>query len=310
MITNRSSAISTHGLSKRYRGGKQQFALKNLNLEVRMGEIFGYLGPNGAGKTTTIKLLLDLIRPESGGAAIFGLDVHSHSVAIRRRIGYLPGDLSLWPGQMGRQVIDLFLAIRGHRDRRFADELCERLTFDPSKKVRAYSTGNRRKLGLVLALMHQPELLILDEPTNGLDPLLQQTFIELMREARASGQTVFLSSHVLSEVQAICDRVGILRDGQLLATDVVAEMGATGFRHVTLMLREPPPPAFLSGTQGISDVSVESTSVSLRLEGDFDPLLRSLNGVYVQSVQVHEPSLEDVFLAYYGDRTAANGGAQ
>jgi ABC-2 type transport system ATP-binding protein len=300
--------IETHGLGKAFSGGAKKFALRELNLHVNQGEIFGYLGPNGAGKTTTIKLLLDLIRPDSGRASLFGMDSRADSVAIRGRVGYLPGDLALWNGMTGEAVIRYFARVRGADTTAFAAELARRLSFDPTKRIRSYSTGNRRKLGLILAMMHRPELLILDEPTNGLDPLVQQTFNELMHEARASGQTVFLSSHVLSEVQAICDRVGILRDGRLLSMQPVSSLTRAGFRNVTLTLREPAPAGTLAGVPNVEALAVQANTVQFRLTGDFDPVLRALNGAYVRDVQVKEPSLEEIFLTYYSDAPAAMAG--
>ncbi len=294
--------VLTEKLGKTYRGGKTRFALQNLDLAVQQGEIFGYLGPNGAGKTTTIKLLLDLIRPDIGSVRLFGLDSRRDSAAIRRRVGYLPGDLSLWPGQTGAQVMRYFAQVRGLKDMRFTDTLVERLSFDPSKRVRSYSSGNRRKLGLILALMHQPELLILDEPTGGLDPLLQQDFIAMMREARAAGQTVFLSSHMLNEVQAICDHVGILRDGRLLAVQAIADLSHASFHQVTITLRDPAPAGMLAGVAGVSEIYANGPTLHARVTGDFDPLLKALAPLYVRSIQVNEPSLEDIFMAYYGDR--------
>lgn len=301
------AVIQTQGLTKSYKGGKSKFALQGLNLSVEKGEIFGYLGPNGAGKTTTIKLLLDLIRPESGKAQIFGLDTRASSLEIRRRIGYLPGDLNLWKNLSGQHVIRYFSSVRGTPIPAYTNTLIERLEFDPSRKIRAYSTGNRRKLGLILALMHQPELLILDEPTNGLDPLVQQTFMYLMREAQNNGQTVFLSSHLLNEVQAICDRAAILRDGKLLSTQGIHGLSDTGFKYVTLTLREPQPALNLTGVAGVQNVQVDGLQISLRLNGDFDPLLRAINGCYVVNMQVQEPTLEEIFLTYYGDKLE-NGG--
>jgi ABC-2 type transport system ATP-binding protein len=182
----------------------------------------------------------------------------------------------------------------------FADELAQRLEFDPSKKIRAYSTGNRRKLGLILALMHKPDLLILDEPTSGLDPLVQQTFVELMREAHANGQTVFLSSHVLSEVQAICDRVAILRSGQLQAVRDVEQLTHTDFRWITLRFDRPQPASLIAQVSGVSDIQAEGDTLKLRLANDFDPLLRALDGVYIRDIRVQEPTLEEIFLTFYG----------
>jgi ABC-2 type transport system ATP-binding protein len=207
-----SIAIQTDKLTKFYKRGKP--ALDQLDLKVTQGEIFGYLGPNGAGKTTTIRLLLDLIRPSAGRGTVLGLDCQKNSLGIRRRVGFLPGELHLWDGLTGFQVVHYLGKLRGNLDMKYVHQLAERLSLDLSKTVRSYSSGNRRKLGLVIALMSRAELLILDEPTNGLDPLVQQIFHQLMLVARDEGRTVFLSSHILSEVQAISDRVGILRDGR------------------------------------------------------------------------------------------------
>jgi len=214
--------IQMENLTKVY--GDATPALDSLNLTVNRGEIFGYLGPNGAGKTTTIRLLLDLIRPTQGRASIFGLDVKADSVEIRKRIGFLPGELNLWDRLTAREIVNYLGNLRGGVDNAYVKQLAERLSFDMSKRMRTYSTGNKRKLGLILALMHKPDLLILDEPSSGLDPLMQQTFNQLMLEAKANGQTVFLSSHVLNEVQAICDRVGILRAGKLQAVETVERL--------------------------------------------------------------------------------------
>lgn len=294
--------LQTEALSKHYGGGKKPvLALDQLSLTADRGEIFGFLGPNGAGKTTTIKLLLDLIRPDSGHARLFGLDVNQHSVEIRRRVGYLPGELALWNGQTAAHVIAYFGKLRGGLDARFVGELQQRLEFDPGKKIREYSSGNKRKLGLILALMHKPELLILDEPTSGLDPLVQQTFLQLMREARAAGQTVFLSSHMLSEVQAICDRVGILRAGKLEEVKRVSDLMNQDYRVVTLRLREPASNGLFSSLPSVTGLEVNGHQATFRLQGDFNPLLDALRGVYIEDIGVAEPSLEDIFLTYYGD---------
>jgi ABC-2 type transport system ATP-binding protein len=296
--------IQISNLSKSY-GGKKR-ALDRLNLSVERGEIFGYLGPNGAGKTTTIKLLLDLIRPTEGSASIFGMDVLRDSIALRQRIGFLPGELALWDNQTAMAIIRYFGAVRGGVDMHYVHALAERLQFDLTKKMRAYSTGNKRKIGLILAMMHKPDLLILDEPTSGLDPLMQQIFNQMMLEARDAGQTVFLSSHVLNEVQAICDRVGILRDGVLQTVARIGELTEVDFRWVTLRFREPALTSRLSGLTGISDVSVNGRTVKLRLVGDFDPLLRAFADQYIEDVRVQEPTLEETFLTYYG-ASSVNG---
>lgn len=292
--------IETHNLSKTY-NPKRPAALQRLNLTVTQGEIFGYLGPNGAGKSTTIRILMDLIRPTSGSAKLFGKDAQADSVALRARIGFMPGDMSLWMNYSGRETVNYFSRIRGGNYTAHVKKLTDRLDLDLSKRIREYSTGNKRKLGLVLALMHQPELLILDEPTAGLDPLVQQTFNELMREQRAAGRTVFLSSHVLSEVQAICDRVAILRDGELKAIESVEKLVHTDFRWVTVTFGAAVSPTLVTGVEGVSQVTASGNVLRLRLSGDFDPLLRAISSQYVVDIQVAEPTLEEIFLAYYGD---------
>ena len=229
------AVIETRELTKIYNSGRDELrALDQLNLQVQPGEIFGYLGPNGAGKTTTIRLLLDLIRPSAGSATVLGMDAQADSVALHRRIGFLPGELALWKGQTGAQVVRFVADVRGGVDEAYLHQLCERLQLDLGIKVRNYSSGNRRKLGLVLALMNKPDLLILDEPTGGLDPLMQQIFNEIMLETRAEGRSVFLSSHLLAEVQAICDRVGILRQGKLITVEQVSRLTQVGFRWVSM----------------------------------------------------------------------------
>jgi len=295
------TVIETRDLSKNY--GQTQ-ALTNLTLSVEPGQIFGYLGPNGAGKTTTIRLLLDLIRPSSGTARVLGQDVRQHSVELHRRIGFLPGELNLWKGQTARRIVEHIAAVRGMDDIHYAQELAERLKLDMSKRVRDYSTGNKRKLGLVIAMMHRPDLLILDEPTSGLDPLMQQTFNQLAMEAKNEGRTVFLSSHVLSEVQAICDKVAILRDGDLKAVETVERLTRVEFRWVTVKFRETVPANLtqdLRQINSVSEVTQNGESVRLRLAGDFDPVLRTVGAGYVEDVQISTPTLEEIFLEFYGN---------
>ncbi len=295
--------IQTDNLSKIYHKNRTETvaALKGLNLTVQPGEIFGYLGPNGAGKTTTIRLLLDLIRPTSGKAALFGQDAQQNSVELHKRIGFLPGELNLWKGLTGAQVVDYLGKVRGGLDMNYVRSLTDRLQLDLSIRIRSYSTGNKRKLGLLLSMMNKPDLLILDEPTSGLDPLMQQIFNELMLEAQKGGQTVFLSSHMLGEVQAICDRVGILRGGELKAVETVANLTHANFRWVTVRLRETVPASQLKSLAGVSEVSAVEGGLKLRLSGDFDPLMRALNPYYVQNIEVAEPTLEEMFLSFYGN---------
>lgn len=299
--------VRTEGLSKIYgRGNQAVHALNPLDLEVTKGEIFGYLGPNGAGKTTTIRILLDFIRPTSGGAQVFGMDVRRDSLSIRQKVGFLPAELHLWRNRTARQTIAFMARVRGDVDKqmRHADVLAERLKLDTSKRIRDYSTGNKRKLGLVLALMHEPALLILDEPTSGLDPLMQQTFNEMMREIRNQGRTVFLSSHQLSEVQAICDRVAILRDGSLKAVEQVERLMKVGYRNVVVEVDGAVPEAVkqdVAQLEVVREVNGDGNRLRLQLIGDFDPLMRTLADVYVRDISVTQPTLEEVFLAYYGN---------
>jgi ABC-2 type transport system ATP-binding protein len=299
-----SHVIQTRGLTKRYPGGKTP-ALDHLDLSVNRGEIFGYLGPNGAGKTTTIRLLLDFIRPSSGSAAIFGLDANRDSRTLRRRIGYLPSELALWPQYTGREIVNYLAKLYGAVDARTVTQLADRLELDLTRQVRSYSTGNRRKIGLVLALMHRPELLILDEPTNGLDPLMQQVFNEMMREIRAEGRTVFLSSHMLSEVQAICDRVGILKDGRLRKVETVTDLTRVNFRWVTAEFRGPAAPHLVAQVAGVSDVSGDGTSLKFRLNGEITPLLKVLYDGQAVDLRIQEPTLEEIFLSFYGNNNGA-----
>lgn len=297
--------IKIKGLSKTYGAGKQQtVALNDLDLSIQQGEIFGYLGPNGAGKTTTIRLLLDLIRPSNGSATIFGLDTREESVEVHRRIGFLPGELNLWKSRTGKQVVHYLASVRGDIDAitRHAIELADTLKLDLSKKVRDYSTGNKRKLGLVLAMMHKPDLLILDEPTSGLDPLMQQTFNGMMHDYRAQGKTVFLSSHVLSEVQSICNRVGILRDGELKAVETIEKLTHVEFHWVDVKFRDAIPSGLqdkLKSIDSIDKIELNGQTVRLQLFGDFDPLMRAISGGYVEGLHIEEPTLEEIFLAFY-----------
>jgi ABC-2 type transport system ATP-binding protein len=301
-MTQTNSIIQMNDLTKRYRTHKgAAVALDHLNLSVKQGEIFGYLGPNGAGKTTTIRLLMDFIRPDKGSASLFGLDARKDSKAIRRRVGYLPGELNLWDNQTAAEIVRYFANVRGGVDQHYVKQLAERLEFDMDKKMRAYSTGNKRKIGIILALMHQPELLILDEPTSGLDPLMQQVFIQLVREARSSGQTVFLSSHMLNEVQAVCDRVGILRGGHLQTVDSVTALTTVNFRWVTLKLREPVPVSLFASLSGADQVTITHDTAHLRLTGDMQPLLTAVGNRYIVDLRTQDPSLEEIFLTYYGE---------
>jgi len=289
------TAIRTENLTKRY---GDSIALEQLNLEVALGEVVGYLGPNGAGKTTTIRLLLGLSQPTSGTCNIFGLDCQRQPVEIHRRLTFVSGEANLWPTLTGAETLALLGRIHGHTDSAYRDELIARFELDPTKRVRAYSKGNRQKVILVAALMARPELLVLDEPTSGLDPLMEQAFRRCITEARERGQTVFLSSHILSEVEALCDRVGILRAGSLVEMGTLAEMRHLSAFTVEATLGGAVPD--LSAIPGVSAVQVEGQRVRCQVRGPIEPLLRVLTDAGVTQLVSREPSLEELFLALYG----------
>jgi len=289
------TAIRTEGLSKAFGATT---ALSSLDLEVAPGEVIGYLGPNGAGKTTTIRLLLGLIRATAGRAEIFGVDCQADPVAAHRPVAFVPGDVSLWPTLSGTETLHLLGRVHGHVDVAYRDALLERFEFDPSKKVRAYSKGNRQKLILIAALMTRADLLLLDEPTSGLDPLMERAFQECVAEARDRGQTVFLSSHILSEVEALCDRVAILRAGRLVEVGTLAEMRHLSALQVDAEMDGPVPD--LSGVPGVSALRVEGNRVRCQVTGSIEPLLARLAAAGVRHLVSREPSLEELFLAHYG----------
>lgn len=290
------AAIRTEGLTKRY--GKVA-ALDHLDLDVVEGEVIGYLGPNGAGKTTTIRLLLGLIQPSEGHGEIFGLDCQRHPIEAHRRLAFVAGEANLWPSLTGAETLHLLGRVQGQVDKAYREELIARFDLDPTKKVRAYSKGNRQKLILIGALMARPDLLVLDEPTSGLDPLMEQAFRHSIHEARERGQTVFLSSHIMSEVEALCDRVGILREGRLVEMGTLAQM-----RHLSALTVEA---TFsggsvpdLSGVPGVSSVQVDGRLVRCQVRGSVEPLLKALVAAGVTELLSREPSLEELFLAQYG----------
>ena len=288
-------AIRTEALSKTF---GRTVALDSLHLEVPKGEVLGYLGPNGAGKTTTIRLLLGLIRASSGRAEIFGVDCQDDPVEAHRRLAYVPGEVTLWPSLTGTETLHLLGRVHGDIDTAYRDLLLERFEFDPSKKVRAYSKGNRQKLILIASLMTRADLLLLDEPTSGLDPLMERAFRESILDARERGQTVFLSSHILSEVEALCDRVAILRAGQLIEVGTLAEMRHLSALQVDAELEGPAPN--LDGVAGVSAVELDGNRVHCHVSGSIEPLLDALTNVGVRHLVSREPSLEELFLAHYG----------
>jgi ABC-2 type transport system ATP-binding protein len=292
-----SAVIQTDKLTKSY--GLHR-GIVDLDLEVRAGEVFGFLGPNGAGKTTTIRTLLDLIRPTSGRAFIFGIESTVDPVAIHRRVGYLPGEFTLYDRLTGGQTIEYFANLRGGVDPACQAALIDRLGLDPSRRFKEYSKGNKQKVGLVIALQHRPELLVLDEPTSGLDPLVQQTFHALVREAKAEGRTVFLSSHILGEIERNCDRVGIIRDGRLARIGRVSDLRDLAHHQVELRFAGRPPQAEFAGLPGVSGVECEDHVLRLRVSGPIAPIVQAAARHEVLDFLSHEPLLEETFLAEYG----------
>jgi ABC-2 type transport system ATP-binding protein len=276
-------------------------ALEDLSITVREGEIFGFLGPNGAGKSTTIRLLLGFLHPTGGKASVFGLDIVRDSVAIRRRLGYLPGGIALYDSMSGVRLLDYLAELTGLPPVR-RTELCDRLELSTRtlrRPVRDYSRGMRQKIGIVQALQHDPPLAILDEPTEGLDPLMQRAFYGILDDLKAAGRTIFFSSHVLSEVERVCDRVAIIRRGRLVALEEVAKLLDRRKRNVEMRLSGPPPA--LEGVPGVSGLKVADGRVTLQLEGDVGPFLRAIAGAPISDLTIEPAHLEEAFLEYYAD---------
>ena len=299
-------AVRTEHMTKHF---GSVVGLEDLNLEVRAGEVLGYLGPNGAGKTTTIRLLLGLIRPTAGRAAIFGMDAQAEKVAVHARIAYVPGEATLWPSLTGAETLHLLARMHGETDVTYRDQLVKRFDFDASRKVRTYSKGNRQKVNLIAALATRADLLILDEPTAGLDPLMEQAFRESVLEAKDNGQTVFLSSHVLSEAEALCDRIAILRAGRLAEVGTLAQM-----RHLSAVTVEASfpgtPPEAVHKVAGVSGVQVAGHHLSCQVRGPIDELLTVLAAGHPETLLSREPSLEELFLSIYGEQERVNDGAR
>ena len=295
--------IRTEHLTKRFGG---VVGLDDLSLEVGAGEILGFLGPNGAGKTTTIRLLLGLIKPTAGRAEIFGLDVQHEKVAVHARVAYVPGEATLWPSLTGAETLHLLARMHGETDVAYRDLLIKRFDFDPSRKVRAYSKGNRQKVNLIAALASRADLLILDEPTAGLDPLMEQAFRQSVLEAKDNGQTAFLSSHVLSEAEALCDRIAILRGGRLAEIGTLAQM-----RHLSAVTVEASfpntPPVAVDKVAGVSAVQVAGHHLTCQVRGPIDDLLTVLAAGHPETLLSREPSLEELFLSIYGEQERVNG---
>jgi ABC-2 type transport system ATP-binding protein len=299
------AVIVTEKLTKSY--GEHR-GIIDVDLAVAAGEAFGFLGPNGAGKTTTIRTLLDHIRPTSGRATIFGIETTVDPVSIHRRIGYLPGEFVLYDKLTGGQTLEYFANLRGGVDAAYQRQLIERLEVDPSRKFREYSKGNKQKIGLVIALQHRPDLLLLDEPTSGLDPLIQQEFYAVIREAKAEGRTVFLSSHILSEVERTCDRVAIIRDGRLARVDRTEALRDLAHHQVELVFTGTAPADEFRSLPGVSDVVAEDHTLRMRVSGSITPVVRAAARHELADFVSREPSLEETFLAEYG-RSAAEAPA-
>jgi ABC-2 type transport system ATP-binding protein len=291
--------IETHALTKRY-GRAAIPALADLDLVVESGEIFGFLGPNGAGKSTMIRLLLGFLHPTSGGATVLGQDIGRGSVQIRRQTGYLPGGIAFWDGLTGERLLDELAAMSGRKPVRRA-ELVDRLELGDAmdRLVRDYSRGMRQKLGIIQALQHDPELAILDEPSEGLDPLMQRAFYDILEELRAAGRTIFFSSHILSEVERICDRVAIVRHGELVALEDVASLLARRKRHVEMRFEDDAP--MLDFVPGVSELHVTADRLTCLLEGDVAPFLAAIAFAKIHDLTIEPARLEDAFLEYYAD---------
>lgn len=307
------AAISTTRLTKRF---GDFTAVDDLDLDVRQGEVFGFLGPNGAGKSTTIRCLLDLNRPTSGTATVLGLDSRAGSVEIHRRVGFLPGDMALYDKLTGREVIDYFANLRRRHDPQAVDpstidQLADRFDADLSKKCSEYSSGNRQKVGLIQAFMHHPDLVVLDEPSTGLDPLVQQSLHELIQETAAAGRTVFLSSHTLSEVERVAERVGIIRHGRLVEVARIEELKAKAIRRLDFVFTTDVDRDVLSRIDGVREVTGDGRHLTVAYDGSLDEILRDASRFGVESLSSRDADLEEIFLAFYRDDEdfdAAGGG--
>lgn len=292
------AAIETEGLTKFY--GRSR-GIWFVDLMVNEGEVFGFLGPNGAGKTTTIRTLLNFLRPTDGQAWIFGMDTRRESVAVRERVGNLPGEFALEDRMTGEKLLRFFARLRGVKDLGYAYELAERLGAELHRPMRRLSRGNKQKIGLIQAMFHKPLLLILDEPTGGLDPLVHEEFLKIIAETKAEGRTVFFSSHVLSEVERVSDRVGIIRDGRLVAVETTETLVNKAFRHVRLTFAEPVDWRPYAALPGVADLETNRTSASFTLHGNLDDVIKLAARNRLVALNYERPSLEEIFLAYYDE---------
>jgi ABC-2 type transport system ATP-binding protein len=297
--------VETQGLTKRYGSNR---GIEDVTFTIDEGEVFGFLGPNGAGKTTTIRTIMGLLRPTAGSAHIGGLDCWEQSTDVKRLVGYLPGELSLDPNLTGGQILEYYGNLRGGVDQTYLKQLITRLGLDPTRKFRQYSSGNKRKIGIVQAFMHRPRLLILDEPTNGLDPLNQQEFDRMVKEVREDGRTVFLSSHILTEVEQTCTRVAIIREGRLVRVGGVAELKGLKRHEVTITFANAVPVEAFKSLEGVeqADALPDGHTLRLAVSGGLDGIIKAAAQYQVVTLTSQEPSLEEIFLRYYeGDGVAA-----
>ncbi len=289
--------VRTERLAKNY---GRHIGIADVDLEVRAGEVFGYLGPNGAGKTTTIRVLMGFLRADSGKGEVFGLDIRKDSVAIRRKVGFLPGEVHLYENLSGRDYLRFFANLRGGSGWPEAEELASRLDCPLGRPVASLSLGNKRKIGLIQAFMHKPELLILDEPTSGLDPIVRHEIFRMIEEASARGQTVFFSSHNLPEVERACDRVAIIRQGRIAATERIEDLKARSVRSLEIHFNEDIDPRAFASIAGLEVQAQGKRSLHGRMKGEMDALLKAAARFKVNDFSSQEPDLEEVFLAYYG----------
>ena len=290
-------AVLLEKLTKYY--GAQRGVI-DLDLEVMPGEIFGFLGPNGAGKSTTIRILMDLIRPTSGKVTVLGLDAQADSIALRRRVGYVQSDPVLYGNLSGRELIAYIADLRGGVDQQIVGHLVQRLNCDLSRRIDTLSLGNRQKLVVIQAFMSEPDVLVLDEPTSGLDPLMQEEFERMMSEVKSEGRTIFLSSHMLAEVEDVCDRVGIIRDGRLVAVEDVNALKSKRLRSIEIEFGGRISPGDFANLAGVQNMTVSDGSLRCDIVGSLDPLFKAAARYEVVNVTTRDPSLEEIFLAYYG----------
>lgn len=292
------AAIDIQKLSKRYHGSKT-YALKDLTLQVQPGEVYGFLGPNGAGKSTTIRTLMNFIQPTSGSATVLGKDIVKDSVAVKQSIGYLPSDTALYPKMTGEQFLDYMEELQPAASTAYRKELLKRFKAEPRKKLGELSRGNRQKISIVQAFMHKPQVLILDEPTSGLDPLMQEAFYELVLETKQRGASIFTSSHILSEVQRICDRIGIIREGELISERSIAEMASEAAQTFDVTFAGKAPIGKLKTIKGVRIAHQDGPMVTIHLHGELQPLLAELSKHKVTRLEARQLDLEEMFLRFY-----------